>query len=537
MPQIPQGANAAQKDPNPLKTHISRGFSGVHTSASRNAIPDDKVYNLENIIPIGPQNAQVVSNLSGILWDFTNPAITPDTIYWAQSASLNTAAPNSTNEYLVLFGTSGRIYLWTPAIPNSINQINFSTPLSGSGSRMAQWSNSLLLFIDSTGYYVYNSTTVPQFQKITGAGVPTAGNEIAVYASRVWITQGRVLFNSGAGDYSAPSWLPQNGAAFNVLIDPTIRSVVTRMVAANGVLYVFANSAIDVIYNVTVPIGAVPPTPTYTLQNIQPLIGTDQPASVIPFDQQTLFANRYGVYGLYGVVAPKLSDDINGTWQHIDFSQPVSAGQVVIENILCAAFLIKRSGDLHFEDGPRLAIWMKSGDANQWWFGSFGNITLVVSAVVNGSATLYGIIDGKLRQFFTDPSTAPRALVETKLWPMEDDLSVKEALRVGFLAEYSIYGSEIDMSVDGLNISADANITLALSQGVWVNALGETGLWQDGSVVPPVIGGWVTTGFLLASGVAPGMFSHNLGLTLTSSGYRYRLNLMAMDYKLRDRWT
>jgi hypothetical protein len=48
--------------------------------------------------------------------------------------------------------------------------------------------------------------------------------------------------------------------------------------------------------------------------------------------------NDYGVYALVGSTTSKISDQLDGIFPYIDFTQPVSAGQVLLNNILCAAF-------------------------------------------------------------------------------------------------------------------------------------------------------------------------------------------------------
>lgn len=520
MPQVPQQNNAAAKDPAQLLSMIFREISGVFTAASRNAIPDDKVFNLENIIPIGPQNAVVVPNVSGTLVDYA-----ADPIYWSQSCNLNDT------EYLVNFGISGAVYFYN--LSSGVSQaVNGSLVLSGSNSRLDQWENSAILFIDSSGYYSYDGTT---FQAITGSGVPTSGDDIAVYAGRVWIVSGRVLFNSGAGDYTTPSWLPQNGAAFIILVDPQIRTKVQRMTVANGLLYLFAATAVNVISNVQVPIGSVPPTPVYQNTNIQTIIGTDQPASLFAYDRFAMFANRYGCYQLYGLNAPKVSDDINGTWRYLDFSQVISGGQVVVENILCAAFLIKRSGDPIFGSNTIIALWFQVEGKNRWWFSNFGPLTFIVSGFVNNVATLFGFVNNKLVQLYADESSAPIASVMTKLWPLEDDVAKKEAITVGFLADFSIFGSQMSLTVDTFSESRDSGTTIAVRQGQWLDSANQVlGFWINAA---GVIGGWGATSSVLSFHNAPSMFDHNLGMTLTTVGYQYVLNFMAMDYKLRNRWT
>ena len=525
--KVPLGNNAAEKDPAPLLTKIFREINGVYTASSRIAIPDDKVYNLVNIIPIGPQNAEVVDNISHVLFDYSS-----DPPYAARNVNLNNI------EYLVIFSTSGRVHLWDIANQND-TVINNGNLLSGANSRCDQWKNDTILFIDQNGYYSYDGSS---FQKISGPGVPATGEDIAVFGSRVWIVNGRLLVNSGANDFSAASFLPVNGAAFNSLTDPQIRSKIRRLMVSSGSLYLIADTSVNIVYNLQVPNAANgDPTPSYQNDNIQGAVGSDQPFSVFPFTNSSLLmANRYGAYQIYGVQCPKISDDINGTWQYIDPTVPISGGAVTIKGILCGAFLFTRKNDPVFGNGTIIAIFtqraapssIQSGEA-VWFFCDFGAITFLVSAFLNGVSTLYCFRNNQLFQLFADTSTAPTAEVMTKLWPMEDELAAKEVIIAGFSAVYRILGTQISLTVDTPADSFDTGITVNVNSGTWVNAVGHTGQWQNAA---GTIGGWFTPGPYLASGNAPATGSRNVGLTLISTGYSYELNLMAMDYKIRQRW-
>jgi hypothetical protein len=519
MPQVPQQHDAAQKDPAQLLTKLFKDFTGVNTAASRLAIPDDKVYNCENVIPIGSQNYHVVKNISGVLAGYGS-----DTVYWSQGVNLNNT------EYLVNFSNTGKVFFYNVATKTS-NQVNSGSPLSGANSRCCQWQNNIILFIDATGYYSYDGTT---FSQVLGSGVPSFGDDIQVYAGRVWIVQGRLLILSGAGDYSAASFLPANGAAFTALVDPQIRTKVSRMTVANGYLYLFAATSVNIISNVQVPFGSVPPSPIFLNTNIQTLIGTDQPASIFAFDIFTMFANKYGVYKLYGLNAPKVSDDIDGTWQYLDFTQAISGGQVVVDNILCTAFLIKRLNDPQFGSNTVLALWFQKDNKDHWWFANYGALTFIVPTFVSGVATLYGFIGNQLFELFSDATTAPEAIIMTKLWPMEDDLATKEVFRVGFMAELNLLGSQIQLFVDTPTVSIDSGVAINVFSGPWVNSAGATGDWIN---TQGQVGGWFSPGPYLTSGAPPGgMFDRYIGLTLKTTGFNYELNMMALDYKLRDRW-
>jgi len=67
-------------------------------------------------------------------------------------------------------------------------------------------------------------------------------------------------------------------------------------------------------------------------------VGTKLPHAIFPYFRSVLFMNDYGVYALVGSTTSKLSDGLDGIFPNIDFANPVYAGQVLLNNILCAAF-------------------------------------------------------------------------------------------------------------------------------------------------------------------------------------------------------
>jgi hypothetical protein len=558
--EIAQGNAASEQDPAPLRTKLFREFKGVYTQASRTAIPDGYFYNLENVIPIGEQNAHVVPNISAPLATYT------DIIYWSQSVNLNGS------EYLVNFSTTGKVFFYN-IVTHVSTQVNVGNLLSGSGSQCDQWKNSQILFIDATGYYHYDGAT---FSKITGTGVPTAGNSIAVYAGRVWIVNGRLITTSAQDDYTATAFTAAQGAITTNLTDPQIRGTVQRLKAQNGYLYVIANTGINAISNVFISSGASPPTPQFSNDNIQALIGTDQPASVIAYDRLMMFASRYGIHNLFGVSAPKVSGDIDGTWQYLDFNQPISGGQVVVQNILCAAFLLKRLNDPIFGSNTVIALWFQTSDTSPqtgvtsttdiWWFANFGALNFIVSGIINNIPALFAfspfqsvvgkwinansMSDGwvnatpvigdwlsapsqQLYQLFADPTSAPTVNIQTKLWPMEDELARKEAVTAGVEAFYYLFGSSFGLSLDTENQSTPLNLNNNFPGGNWINAAGVVRSWIN---VINQSGIWLVPIIFLSPADAQGGFGHHVGLTLTSTGYSYELHLLALDYKLRDRW-
>jgi hypothetical protein len=500
------------KGEEPIRTKVFRQWKGVNTRAARNAIPDDTWYHLENMQSIGDANVHSVPNISAALHDYAS-----DTIYWSQYVNVGG------NDYLLSFSTGGKCFSWNIG---SSTSAQIASGLAGSGTRVAQWKNTDALFVDSTGYYYWDGTT---FAAISGTGVPTSGTDIAVAFGRVWIVQGRLLTFSAANDYTATGFLAANGAGSQALTDPTLRNTVVRLSAQNGYLYIIGSTSINAISDVYVPSGASPPTPVYTNLNIQAIIGSDQPGSVFALNQALMFANRYGAWALYGTNAKKISSDIDGTWQYLDFTKLISGGQCVVNNILCAGFLVKRLNDPVF--GSNTVIAMFHDD--KWFFANYGTLTFITSAVANNIPVLFGFLGNKLYQLFSDTTTAPATKLITPLWPMDDNLADKQVIRAGFEVTVSSFAGTFAMTVDTVN-SQYAAVSLTNGGNVaWQNNAGTITQWQNNT---PVVVNWFSAAYLLYNASAPGTYGKYVGLTISASGSAYQFSATDMDYKLGARW-
>jgi hypothetical protein len=505
-----------------------REWKGVNTQSARVSIPQDYWYDLENLIPIGNANLHTVPNISAELIDYA-----ADPIYWAQFATLNYI------DYMFLFSSTGKVFQYNIVAGTSV-QINGGAILSGGGTRMDQWKNSAILFIDSTGYYSWDGTN---FVLISGVGVPSSGTDIAVFQGRVWIAQGRVITLSGPDDYTAPSFLVINGAATVNLTDPQLRGAVTRMMSANGYLYIGGRSSWNIISDVYIPTNsttgasAAPPTPVFTNVNIQANIGCDQPASIFLYGRDVLFANRYGAQVMGGVNVERLSQDIDGTWQYLDFTQQISGGCAVIQNILCACFLIKRAfaadevegGDQDLDDGVAVACYFN----NKWFFANYGALTFIAQGMVNNAPALFGLLGNKLYQLFADYTTAPPSQWSTALWGMEDSLADKQVIRAGYEVVVENFVGTFSASIDTPNNEQPFSSTSNIGSVLWSNSGGGVVAWQNNALATVL---WYSGQYLLYSGDTPAGYAKYVGITGYSSGAVYQLSSVFMDYKLRARY-
>lgn len=506
---------------------VFQHWGGCFTRASRTSIPEDRWYDLTNLQPIGDANVRTINGLSAVLKDFA-----ADTIYYQQYANLSGV------DYAYSFATNGKLFQ-TRLSDGTTTQLNAGNLFSGANSQMDQWENLAVLFIDANGYYSWDGTT---FTKITVAGAPSSGQCIAVYANRVWISQLRTLFVSvpananGAGTgygNNASDWTAANGSTFVSLVDPQIRGNLVRLISANGYLYAFTRSSINVLADVYVPLTSAgvpvsPPTPVFTNLNIQAIIGTDMPASVFAYNRSLMFANRYGAFALDGTTVTKLSDDIDGTWQYLGFTQSISGGQVVVNNLLSGAFLVQRSGDPIFGTNTVIAMWW----ANKWWFTNYGALTFVMSAFASNQPALFGLIGNKMYQLFANALAPPNASWLGPLWHMGDQLRTKEALKAGVELQFTSAGS-ITLNLDTENSSTPINAGASIQSVTWMNSAGLSVRWIN-NVFALIT--WYPSSYALYWTGTPGGYGKYLGISGKSSGTSFQLSAMMLDYAFGKRW-
>lgn len=509
-----------------LLTHSFRDFKGVYTKSDRSAMVGDHslyFYQLENLQPIGAANIHSVPNISASLHNFV-----ADNIYAAQFGQV------VTNPYLFCYADNGKTFSFRTDT-NVTAQINVGQLFSGAGSRMSQWMNKYAIFSDTTGIYTWDGTTLT---KMAGGAQPTGGSDVSVYGNRVWVSSDRLIVYSAAYDGTSTTdpinnsaWLAANGAGFLNLTDPTLSGSITRLWAQNGYLYIYGATCVYAIADVYVPSGASPPTPLYTLVPIQSIIGTDQPFSVFPYNRSLMFANRYGGWIIDGVNAVRVSEDIDGTWQYLSFAPSISGGQCVVNNILCAAFLMKRSGDPLFGSNTVIGLWFNG----LWWFANFGAVTFMTTAIIGNVPTLMAFIGNQLYSLFTDMTSNPNGVAVTPLWDMDDPLSDKAVIRAGAQMIAFTPGANVTLSMDGISSSeVFKTVGSALNVLQFVNnstqPINFTGLGGAQIV-------WLSsTSYVLANGSTPGVWSPYIGMTLRSYNSKFQISGFFIDYKKATRW-
>lgn len=347
---------------------------------------------------------------------------------------------------------------------------------------------------------------------------------IQSFSGRVWIANGRTVTYSAAGTYNN---FTSVSAGQVTLTDATLHGNITQLLSANNFLYIFGDDSINVFSDVRVTVAG---TTLFTNTNVSASVGSKLPYAIYPYFRSVLFMNDYGVYALVGSTTTKVSDALDGVFPYIDFTAPVYAGQVLLNNILCAAFNFKYTGGLGTSSSSRYiqAIFFEK----KWFFTSAdSNLAYIASAPLGGRINLYGSNGNSCVRLYSDASSAINSYVQTSLNPMKDPIRTKQALKVGIEATLT-NSAQLTVTVDS---ESGASTPVLLGQVVnWINNLSIVIPWKNNSntVISWYGGG---TGYTLYKTDAK-QWGKYLGMTVTSTSSNFVINGFEYEHELRVRF-
>jgi hypothetical protein len=267
----------------------------------------------------------------------------------------------------------------------------------------------------------------------------------------------------------------------------------------------------------------------FTNTNVSASVGSKRPYAIFPYFRSVLFLNDYGIYALVGSTTSKLSDGLDGIFPNIDFTYPIYAGQVLLNNILCAAFNF-RYYDAQFTQSYRYvqAVFFDK----KWFLTSQGDaLGFVTSVPVGGLVTLFGTSGTSLYQLYGNVSASITSRVQTALLPMSDPIRTKQALKIGIEATSTPTAPvALQATVDSENQSSSPYTLTSLIS--WTNNNFQVVTWTNNSNQTV---GWGTVGYELFKTDAS-MYGKYLGITVTSSNPGYVYNGFEFEHELRVRF-
>ena len=389
--------------------------------------------------------------------------------------------------------------------------------------------NQIIMTNPGAGYTSTSNVVVT----ITGGGGNNAAakaivntddiSDVATFSGRVWVASGRTLYYSAAD--SATDFTSVSAGSLT-LSDSTLRGNIKAIISANNYLYIFGETSINIISDLRVTQEG---TTLFTNTNVSASIGTSRTDAIFPYFRSLLFMNDYGMYALVGSTTSKLSDALDGLFTNIDFTKPITGGQVLINNILCAAFNFTYNDPETTPPTPR-QIQCVFFD-KKWFVTSQGALNYVASVPVEGTIRLYGVADKDLYQLYGDSTAAIDTTIRTALMPLGDPIRTKQALKFGVEATI-VTASTFEITVDSETGSSPV-YTLENSGVQWINNLGQVVTWTNNSA--QTIGWLLSTGYFLYKSDAQ-QYGKYLGLTLTSNAAAFVVNTFELEHELRVRF-
>ena len=356
--------------------------------------------------------------------------------------------------------------------------------------------------------------------------VPTTEPIVGIqsFSGRVWIAQGRTVTYSASGSVSDFTSVSADSVT---LTDATLHGNIVQLISANNFLYIFGDDSINVFSDVRVTTSGAT---LFTNTNISASVGTKLPYAIFPYFRSVLFMNNYGVYALVGSTTSKISDALDGIFPYVDFNYDITGGQVLLNNILCAAFNFKYTGGQGTSDQDRYiqAVFFDK----KWFLTSQGNsLKWVWSAPVGGTLNLYGTSATDCVQLYADKLGPIDSYVQTALDPMGDPIRTKQALKVGVEATLPA-GTTLSLTVDS-EVSSSPIVTFG--QVIpWVNNSNNEIPWINNSLqVIEWSGG--TGGYQLYKTDAK-QYGKYLGMTVTATGPNFAFNGFEYEHELRVRF-
>ena len=425
--------------------------------------------------------------------------------------TLGTGYTNSSNVTVTIGDGSG----WTTrATGNAIvsgGQIT-QVIMSNAGAGYTSSSNVTVVFADSSS---------PAGSGATATGVINTDQivDVATFSGRTWVAAGRTVYYSAAGSYS--DFTSVSAGSFT-LTDSTLHGNIQGLLSANNFLYVFGDDSINVFSDLRVTsTGAT----LFTNTNVSASVGTRRIYSIFPYFRSVLFMNDYGMYALVGSTTSKISDQLDGIFPYIDFTKPVSGGQVLLNNILCAVFSFTYNDPLSSPRQIQCVFFEK-----KWFVTSQGSLSYITSVPLSGLINLYGTTGTDLYRLYGNSSANIASTIRTALMPMGDPIRTKQALKFGIEATLS-NAATLNVTVDS---EAGSSPTYVLDNSVtWYNNNNTTITWKNNSGATI---GWLTSnGYALYKSDAQ-QYGKYLGLTMTSNNAGFVYNTFEFEHELRVRF-
>lgn len=558
-------------------------FDGMNTQSDRHDLDEKKAAWMENLQPIGPNNALCVPA----------PAAAKTTII-GETITEEFFAPINAVDYLVCFCDSGAAYAVNLAGGAQTKFANAGT--FSAAPDMTVWNRSRVLIADPvSGYATWDGTVFVAYGGVspnievtaggsgytapvvaisggTGTGATATAQEtggvitgitltdagtgylagdtltvtitdggggsgatasahvwpnipsvttLAVFQGRVWLAALNVITYTGTGasfgGVGYDDFLSGDASGSFTVNDADLVHAITALRSLNNYLFVIGDASVKQIGSLSVS-GS---TTGFTLVTLSSDQGTAFRNTVISYNRLVLFANTVGVYAIFGTSVEKISDDMDGIFRLIDFSQAPSAAVNDINNIHCFLLLVKYKEPVL---GPRSLILTFMN--KKWFVISQGAQTFIATVSIGGVTETFSTAGADVTQLLEDAASPVSIKLQSSLTSHGAPWMGKNMVRYA-IAQKVTEDNDLQLTLESERMNQVIPFTVANSLNFVNNAGG--GITFTGTGGDAINFFSETSVFAYVTGNSGGISGIYLGATLTGSVIGYSFNSMMFE--------
>jgi hypothetical protein len=281
--------------------------------------------------------------------------------------------------------------------------------------------------------------------------------------------------------------------------------------------------------NGTSVVIVVSATTVFSNTNVTPTIGTSMPDSVTTYYRSIMFATDYGMISLTGSTPKKVSDDLDGIFPLIDFTQEPTSGLATIFNILCLCYLVKYNDPITGTSRPLLCVFFNE----KWYFASQGEgLTFVASAYSEvDKPSLFGTDGRSLYKLFSNTVSNINQIIKSRLWDMGSPLITKQTFKFAIETISSSSPASITTNIDTEATTQPYPSTTG-NQLIWYNNVGGVISWFN-NLSNPII--WYSSGYIFMMQDVNSIGNY-IGITETSTSPQLIYTGFHFQYEPRTPW-
>jgi hypothetical protein len=272
----------------------------------------------------------------------------------------------------------------------------------------------------------------------------TAGTTLAIFAGRVWLggggPTGRLLQWTGVQGFDDFNAANASGAL--TVADTDLVHSITALRNFNNYLFIMGDQSVKQIGNISVSGSAT----LFTILTLSSDQGTIYPLSCGSFNRVFMFSNSNGIYGVLGSSVQKISDDMDGIFKLIDFSQEPQAALIDINNIHNIAWLVRYKDPLSSTRSILLTFTGKK------WFviGQGDSLASIATAstLATGKTFVYTSSGTDITQILGDPTVPVTFKAQTALTHHGNAVQRKKVNHASVAVTGPAAGGSLNVEVD-----------------------------------------------------------------------------------------